>query len=117
MKFNFNVPKTSKKRNEFNFDHSHVMTHNFGSIRNTQVLICSSDLYNWQIVDTVLTCERPDYYGYQYVDWQIDGKDIVFVSRTAWRDEYGLPPRQHDANYLTFHRLKHFRCLADKQCK
>lgn len=89
----------------------------FGSIRNTQVLICSSDLYNWQIVDTVLTCMRPDYYGYQYVDWQIDGKDIVFVSRTAWQDEYGLPPRQHDANYLTFHRLKHFRRLADKQCK
>lgn len=93
------------------------MLSDFGSIRNTQVLICSSDLYNWQIVDTVLTCERPDYYGYQYVDWQIDGKDIVFVSRTAWRDEYGLPPRQHDANYLTFHRLKHFRRLADKQCK
>lgn len=80
-----------------------------GSIRNTQVLMYSADLKQWCIADTVLTCDRPELYGFQYVDWQFDGKDIIFVSRTAWKDETGNPPRQHDANYLTFHRIRDFR--------
>ncbi len=83
-----------------------------GSIRNTQVLMCSKDLIQWEIKDTLLTCDTPHLHGFQYVDWQIDGKDIVFVSRTAWTDSTGEPPRQHDANYLTFHRVKDFRKYA-----
>ena len=38
------------------------------------------------------------------------------VSRTAFDDKNGLPKRQHDANYLTFHRFKSFRkCLKTKK--
>ena len=55
--------------------------------------------------------DQPELYGFQYVDWQFDGKDIVFVSRTAWRDKTGNPPRQHDANYMTFHRIRNFRAF------
>ena len=86
-----------------------------GGIRNTQVLMYSNDLKEWNIKDTVLTCENAELYGFQYVDWQFDGDDIVFVSRTAWRDKTGNPPRQHDANYLTFHRIHDFRILGKKQ--
>lgn len=80
-----------------------------GGIRNTQVLMCSDNLREWCIRDTLLTCDSPELYGFQYVDWQFDGKDIIFVSRTAWKDVTGTPPRQHDANYLTFHRIRRFR--------
>ena len=85
-----------------------------GAIRNTQVLMCSDNLTEWCIKDTVLTCDQPELYGFQYVDWQFDGKDIVFVSRTAWRDKTGNPPRQHDANYMTFHRIRNFRAFSKK---
>lgn len=37
MNFSFKVPSISKKREEFNFDHSHTMTHNFGV---SQVVSC-----------------------------------------------------------------------------
>lgn len=82
---------------------------NNGAIRNTLVLISSDNLIDWSINDTILTCENPSLFGFQYVDWVFDNEDIVFVSRTAWRDSTGLPPRQHDANYLTFHRMVDFR--------
>ncbi len=80
-----------------------------GAIRNTQVLIHSEDLRNWTIKDTILHADDPQFYGFQYLDWQFDGEDIVAVSRTAWEDEGGLPPRQHDANFITFHRISKFR--------
>ena len=80
-----------------------------GAIRNTQVLVNSTDLRNWTIKDTILHVDEKNFHGFQYVDWQFDGEDIVAVSRTAWDDAGGLPPRQHDANYLTFHRIPKFR--------
>lgn len=85
-----------------------------GAIRNTQVLLYTKDLKEWYIKDTLLTCNNPKLHGFQYVDWQFDGKDIVFVSRTAWEDKTGNPPRQHDANYLTFHRISNFRYFKKK---
>jgi len=48
-------------------------------------------------------------HGFQYIDWQFDGNDIIAVSRTAFEDERGLPVRQHDANYFLFHRFTNFR--------
>lgn len=80
-----------------------------GGIRNTLVLMSSNDLRTWCITATLLTCDNPELYGFQYADWQFDGNDIIFVSRTAWKDASGNPPRQHDANYLTFHRVRNFR--------
>jgi len=81
------------------------------SVRNTLVLKSSADMKNW-IVEKVLL-HHPDVknHGFQYVDWQFDGQDIIFLSRTAYDDEYGGAHNFHDANYLTFHRVKKFRNL------
>jgi hypothetical protein len=48
------------------------------------------------------------------VDWQIDGEDIIAVSRTAFDDGQGGAHSGHDANFLTFHRFKSFRNLTMK---
>jgi hypothetical protein len=85
-----------------------------GSIRNTLVLKSSSDLKNWTVHQVLL--HHPDVlkHGFQYIDWQFEGKDIIFLSRTAWDDEFGGAHNFHDANYLTFHRIKNFRKLCRK---
>lgn len=90
----------------------HPVRQNTGTVRNTQILYCSKDLHHWQVCDTLLT--HPDYklHGFQYVDWQFDGDDIIFVSRTAYDDATGGADSYHNANYLTFHRVKDFRRLA-----
>ena len=45
--------------------------------------------------------------GFQYVDWRFDGDDIIYLVRTAW----GGAHNYHDANRITFHRLRDFRGL------
>jgi hypothetical protein len=91
---------------------SEFVTMPAGAVRNTLVLKSSADLRNWS-TDKVLL-HHPDVlkHGFQYVDWQFDGKDIVFLSRTAFDDEFGGADNYHNANYLTFHRIKNFRKLA-----
>lgn len=90
----------------------HPVRRNTGTVRNAQILYCSKDLRHWQACDTLLT--HPDYkwHGFQYVDWQFDGNDIIFVSRTAYDDTTGGADNYHNANYLTFHRVKDFRRFA-----
>jgi len=77
--------------------------------RNTQALCSSKDLINWEVRKIVL--QHPDMtrHGFQYVDWQFEGRDIIFVSRTAYDDGVGGANNQHDANYMTFHRIKRYR--------
>lgn len=78
-------------------------------VRNTLVLKSSPDLKNWTVHKILL--EHPDVekHGFQYVDWQFDGRHIIFLSRTAYDDKYGGAHNYHDANYLTFHRIRNFR--------
>jgi len=73
--------------------------------RNTLVLTSSADLRHWKVESTLLY--HPDVVGHawQYVSWLFEGNDIIFVSRTAWDGAH----RAHDANYLTFHRVRDFR--------
>lgn len=78
--------------------------------RNTLALICSSDLRrHWRVVRIIL--QHPDvrHVGFQYADWLIEGDDMLFVSRTAFPDEMGNASNPHNANFLTFHRVKNFR--------
>ncbi|MDP2337026.1 MAG: exo-alpha-sialidase [Bacteroidota bacterium] len=84
------------------------------SVRNTLVLKSSSDLKNWTVNKVLL--HHPDVlkHGFQYVDWQFDGRDIIFLSRTAHDDEFGGADNFHNANYLTFHRLNNFRRLKNE---
>lgn len=82
---------------------------NPASLRNTQALLSSSDLKNWTLHKVLL--EHPDAikHGFQYVDWVFDNKNILFLSRTAYDDGLGGAHNNHDANFMTFHRIKNFR--------
>lgn len=80
-----------------------------GLLRNRLVLSCSADLYYWEVSDTLISHPDPHFHAYQYVDWRIDGDDIIAVARTASDSPRGLSTRQHDANYFTFHRFADFR--------
>ncbi|MFI4910272.1 MAG: LamG-like jellyroll fold domain-containing protein [Sedimentisphaeraceae bacterium JB056] len=79
--------------------------------RNTLSLIASADLKNWRYVLTLIQDnsimswdDSIDYSGFQYVDWEFDGEDIIYLSRTAYdgADSY------HNANRITFHRLENY---------
>ncbi len=79
--------------------------------RNTVALVSSPDLQNWTLRSVLLHDPDVSYHGLQYLDWEIEGQDLIALCRTAWPDGEGGPNRQHDANYLTFHRFKGFRDL------
>jgi hypothetical protein len=83
-------------------------------VRNTLALMSSKDLYHWKIVRIILSHADPAMYGFQYVDWQFDGLDIIAVVRTAFADSAGDAHRYHDANFLTFSRVKNFRSTPEK---
>src|SRR5690606_21752348 len=84
---------------------------NPASLRNTQALFRSKDLLHWEMRSVLLEHEDPVKHGFQYLDWQFDGKDIVFLSRTGYDDGVGGARNNHDANFLTCHRVKKFRKL------
>ena len=88
-----------------------------GSVRNTLALISSPDLTRW--TPRLVVLHHPDaaFHGFQYVDWQLDGKDIIAVSRTAFEDRKGGAHSYHDANFLTFHRIVAFRKLGSIRLK
>jgi hypothetical protein len=85
-----------------------------GSVRNTLVIKSSADLKTWKIHSVLLHHPDVKKHGFQYVDWQFEGRDIIYLSRTAYDDEYGGANNYHDANYLTFHRIINFRKLTRK---
>jgi len=72
-------------------------------------LMSSPDLENWSLVCDLLDYRHEDRQevGFQYVDFQFDGDDLIYLCRTAMNQAHNF----HDANYQTFHRLKDFRKL------
>ncbi|AQQ71148.1 hypothetical protein SMSP2_01513 [Limihaloglobus sulfuriphilus] len=79
--------------------------------RNTLSLIASDDVYNWRHVRTIIQDNSPmSWYesmlnvGFQYVVWDFDGDDMIFVSRTA----YDGAANYHDSNKITFHRIENY---------
>jgi hypothetical protein len=77
--------------------------------RNTLALIRSRDLRSWSVRSVLLYHPDVEKHGFQYVDWLFEGEDLIAVSRTAYEDGLGGAHNQHDANYLTFHRIEGFR--------
>jgi len=82
--------------------------------RNRLAISGSRDLRNWRVIKTLLTDTSglsPDesvrFTGFQYVDWHFDGDDIIYLVRMAWDGAHNF----HDANRITFHRLRDFRTL------
>lgn len=87
---------------------------NAASRRNTLALVSSPDLQQWSVKQIVL--QHPDVktHGFQYADWLFDGDDLIAVVRTAFEEADGTPAHNaHDANYMTFHRIRDFRKAAN----
>jgi len=82
--------------------------------RNVLSLHCSADLRNWWHVETLLEDDSPLSHeesvrltAFQYVDWQLDGEDLIYIVRMAYDGARNF----HDANRVTFHRLEVSRSL------
>ena len=84
------------------------------TIRNLLALTTSKDLTNWTQRAVCFSHSDPVKHGFQYVDWQFEGDDIIAACRTASDDQDGGAHTYHDANFLTFHRVKDFRNLSDR---
>ena len=76
--------------------------------RNQLALASSKDLRNWRVHKVLLSHPDREHHAWQYVHWLFDGDDIIAVSRTAWDGSHNW----HDANYMTFHRIKNWRSVA-----
>jgi hypothetical protein len=82
--------------------------------RNVLSLHASRDLRHWVPVTDLLRDDSPLSHedslrltGFQYVDWQFDNDDLIYLVRTAYQGAHNY----HDANRITFHRLERFRSL------
>ncbi|MBQ8310840.1 MAG: hypothetical protein IJX80_07510 [Clostridia bacterium] len=77
--------------------------------RDYLALLTSPDLEHWEIVRDLhdYRAIEPDHIGFQYVDFEFDGEDIIYLCRTAFNGAHNY----HDANYSTFHRIQNFRNL------
>lgn len=91
------------------------LTENVKSARNLLSLMASEDMLNWYLVTDLIDrsdCD-PEKIGFQYVDFEFEGDDILFLCRTAMND----PHDYHDSNYSTFHRIRNFRSLEENSSK
>jgi len=79
------------------------------SARNLLTLMVSENLTDWQDVCVLYDFRHVDWnqMGMQYVDFEIEGEDIIYLCRTAINGANNF----HDANYSTFHRIRKFREL------
>ncbi len=77
--------------------------------RNLLSLMASDDLNNWYVVTDLLdySNEDPEKIGFQYVDFEFECNDIIYLCRTAINNAHNF----HDSNYSTFHRIENFRNL------
>lgn len=82
--------------------------------RNNLTLAVSSNLTSWRVVRTVLADDTGSpgwiseiFTGFQYVDWQFDGPDIIAAVRAAYRgaDCY------HNSNRILFQRLGQWQAM------
>ncbi len=84
---------------------------NASGFRNVLMLRKSKDLVHWEDVKVILEHEDVLKHGFQYVDWLFEGNDILVLCRTAYNDGKNDAKNNHDANFLTFHRIEGFRGL------
>jgi hypothetical protein len=98
------VPEAEKEK-------ARNLGHRLERARNTLVLSSSVDLRTWESHAIVAYSQDIRQHGFQYADWQFDGKDIIAAVRTA----FGVKTHgSHDANHITFHRLRNFRKLTGR---
>ena len=88
-----------------------IYDENYLWARNLLSLMCSEDLENWEVMCDLIDYRHEDVktHGFQYVDFLIEGEDIIFLCRTAMNHANS----HHDSNYTTFHRIKNFRNIRN----
>lgn len=77
--------------------------------RNTAAMLSSRDLYHWDVEKIFLYSPNVGYEAFQYLNFDFDGDDLVVASRTAFDVGGHKPPRGHDSNLITFHKIPDFR--------
>ena len=112
MKFPANLSKFMIKFDEITGKYFSVATIGYLDsnkywYRDYLVLMSSADLVDWKIEKDIFDYRGVDgkHIGFQYVDFEIDGDDIIFLCRTSFNGAHDF----HDSNYSTFHRIKNFR--------
>ena len=92
---------------------SRILDANHTGARNLLSLMASWDMEKWFVLSDLIDMrdEDPRQIGFQYVDWFIEGEDIVFLCRTAMNGAHNF----HDANYQTFHRVEDFRTMLKRR--
>ena len=82
--------------------------------RNILSLYASENLVDWQPLKTLLNDDTGlsaedsiRLTGFQYVDWQFDGNDLIYLVRAAYRGAI----RYHDSNRILYCTEKNFRKL------
>lgn len=75
--------------------------------RNLLSLIRSDDLREWSLCRHLIDRRDndPKQVGFQYVDFFIEGEDILYLCRTAVNGANSF----HNSNFTTFHRIENFR--------
>ena len=80
--------------------------------RNRLVLCTSTDLRHWHEKIVIIKddsdldeVQSRQLTGFQYVDWQFDGDDIIYLVRTSYKGANNF----HDSNRITYHRVVDFR--------
>lgn len=79
------------------------------TVRNAAAIYTSPDLRTWTQRRVFLHSKDVHHVGFQYLNFLVDGDDLVVVSRTAFNVGTWKTPRSHDSNLLTFHRVRDFR--------
>ncbi|MBN2578636.1 MAG: autotransporter-associated beta strand repeat-containing protein [Pirellulales bacterium] len=83
--------------------------------RTTAAVLSSKDCRHWDVEQIFLFTTHIDNgswgEAFQYFNFDFDGDDMVIASRTAFDVGDEKPPRGHDSNLLTFHKIEDFRTI------
>jgi hypothetical protein len=84
-------------------------------VRNAAAIYSSTDLRTWQFERVFLYSRDVEHVGFQYLNFLIEGSDLLVLSRTAYKVGVWNTPRSHDSNLMTFHRIRDFRARPANQ--
>ena len=102
-KFTIKYDEVSKKY----FTFATRLTNPHISNRYLLTLMVSDDAIHWSVLKDIYDYSHmdPQEAGFQYVDYEFEGDDIIFLCRTAMNgaEDY------HNSNYQTFHKIENFR--------
>ncbi len=96
-----------------------TLSQNGAKQRNILALVASRDLFEWQVVDTLLVDREvmspalsAAAHGFQYVDFVISGDRLCLIVREA----VGETNSYHDGKYITYYTVEDFRALIRQKC-